>query len=148
MHLRAEIFLPVLAQLLHMSAPQAWDFMKLLAIMDSALSHVVACVLSRRTEISFHTEGVPDPLYGPWFSETGRPDDEASATVDALRDVPVLHREQFQEIESFLNARFNSISNRPTFRTYWCNHRLIAVTEAIHLGSVTLLPLRLKAAAG
>ena len=119
-----------------MSAPQAWAFMKIPVIMDSASSHVVACVLSRHTEISFHAEGVPDPLYGPWFSETGSPDDEASATVDALRDVPVLHPEQFREIESFLNARFNSISNRPTFRTYWCNYRLIAVTEAIHLGSV------------
>ena len=106
--------------------------------MESALSHVMACVLSRHTEISFHAEGVPDPLYGPWFSETGRPDDEASATVDALRDVPVpvLHQGQFRVIESFLQARFNSISNRPTFRTYWCNHRFIAVTEAIHLGSV------------
>ena len=119
-----------------MSAPQAWAFMKLSVLMDSALSHVVACVLSRHTEISFHAEGVPDPLYGPWFSETERSDDEASATVDALRDVPVLYQEQFREIESFLSARFNSISNRPTFRTYWCNHHLIAVTEAIHLGSV------------
>ena len=112
--LRAEIFLSAFAQLLHMSAPQAWAFMKLPVIMDNALSHVVACVLSRHTEISFHAEGVPDPLYGPWFSETGNPDDEASATVDALRDMPVLHQEQFREIESFLNVRFNNINNRPT----------------------------------
>ena len=110
--------------------------MKLSVIMDNALSHVMAYVLSRHTEISFHAEGVPDPLCGPWFSETGSPDDEASATVDALRDTPVLHQEQFREIESFLNVRFNRVNNRPTFRTYWCNHRLIAVTETIHLGSV------------
>ena len=136
MHLRAEIFLSAFAQLLHMPAPQAWAFMKLPVIMDNALSHVVACVLSRHTEISFHAEGVPDPLHGPWFSETGSPDDEASAAVDALRDMPVLHQEQFREIESFLNVRFNNINNRPTFRTYWCNHRMIAVTETIHFGSV------------
>ena len=83
--------------------------MKVSETMDNALSHVMAYVLSRRTEISFHAEGVPDPLYGPWFSETGNPDDEASSTVDALRDTPVLHQEQFREIESFLNVRFNSI---------------------------------------
>ena len=80
---------------------------------------------------------MPDPLYGPWFSETGSPDDEANATVDALRDTPVLHQER--EVESFLNVRFNNINNRPTFRTHWCNHRLIAVTETIHLGSVVVL---------
>ena len=110
--------------------------MKLLENMDNALSHVVTYVLSRHTEISFHAEGVPDPLYGPWFSETGSPDDEASSTVDALRDTPVIHQEQFRGIDTFFNVRFNSINNRPTFRTYWCNHRLIAVTETIHLGSV------------
>ena len=118
------------------SVPQAWAFMKLSATMDNALSHVMAYVLSRRTEISFHAEGVPDPLCGPWFSETGSPDDEASSTVDALRDTPVLHQEQFRKIESFLNNRFNSINNRPTLRTYWRKHRLVAVTETIHLGSV------------
>ena len=110
--------------------------MKLLANMDNALSHVVTYVLSRHTEISFHAEGVLDPLYGPWFSATGSPDDEASSTVDALRDTPVIHQEQCREIEAFFNVRFNSIDNRPTFRTYWCNHRLIAVTETIHVGSV------------
>ena len=104
--------------------------------MHNALSNVVPHVLSRHTEISFHAERVPDPLYGPWYSETWRCNDEASATVDALRDSPVIHQELFREIDTFLDFRFNNVNNRPSFRTYWCNHRLIAVTDAIHLGSV------------
>ena len=107
--------------------------------MDHGLAHVMNHVLSRHTEISFHAEGVPDPLYGPWYAGTWQSDDEASATVDALRDSPVIHRELFCKIDDFLDLRFNNVNNRPSFRTYWCNHRLIAVTEAIYLGSVVTM---------
>ena len=107
--------------------------------MDHGLAHVMTHVLSRHTEISFHAEGVPDPLYGPWYAGTWQSDDEASATVAALRDSPVIHRELFREIDEYLDSRFNTVNNRPSFRTYWCNHRLIAVTEATHLGSVVTM---------
>ena len=93
------------------------------AKMDSVLSNVVPHVLSRHTEISFHAEGVPDPLYGPWYAGTLQADDEASAAVAALRDSPVVHQELFREIDAFLDFRFNTVNARPNFVTYWCNHQ-------------------------
>ena len=104
--------------------------------MDHVLSNVVLHVLSRHTEISFHAEGVPDPLYGPWYAGTLQADDEAGAAVAALRDSAVVHQELFREVDAFLDFRFNTVSARPNFVTYWCNHRLIAVSTTIHLGSV------------
>ena len=88
------------------------------------------------TEICFHAEGVPDPLYGPWCAGTWQSDDDASEAEDTLRYSSVVHQELFREIDAFLDFRFNTVNNRPSFRTYWCNDRLIAVTEAIYLGSI------------
>ena len=51
----------------------------------------------------------------------------------------MIHRELSREIDDFLDLRFNNVNNRPSFRTYWRKHRLIAVTEAIYLGSVVTM---------
>ena len=104
--------------------------------MDNVLSNVVPHVLSRHTEISFHAEGVPDPLYGPWYAGILQAGDEAGAAVAALRDSAVVHQELFREVDAFLDFRFNTVGARPNFVTYWCNHRLIAVSTTIHVGSV------------
>ena len=87
-------------------------------------------------DISFDAEGVPDPLYGPWYAGTLSAEDEAGAAVAALRDSAVVHQELFREVDAFLDSRFSAFSARPTFVTYWCNHRLIAVATTIHIGSV------------
>ena len=56
------------------------------ARMLNVLSHVLPHVLMRHTEISFHVQGVPDPLYGPWYAGTLSPSDEAEAAIAACRD--------------------------------------------------------------
>ena len=81
--------------------------------MDHVLSNVVPHVLSRHTEISFHAEGVPDPLYGPWYAGTLQADDEAGAAVAALGDSAVVHQELFRAVDDFLDSRFNAVNARP-----------------------------------
>ena len=38
---------------------------------------------------------------------------------------------------SFSRTRFNAHSERPTFRTYACNYRMIVVADTLHLRSVS-----------
>ena len=106
-------------------------------MLDNVLSHVLPHVLMQRTEISFHVQGVPDPLYGPWYARTLSPSDEAEAAIAAYQDTSRVPGAQLREVDAFLRARFNAHSERPTFRTYACNYRMIVVADTLHLSSVS-----------
>ena len=101
----------------------------------SVLSIILPHVLVRQAEIGFHVEGVPDPLYGPWYA--GRqlsPCDDAETAVAAYRDTSRAPdaTQRFSEVEAFLRTRFNAHGERPCFRTYPCNYRLIVVGNILH----------------
>ena len=106
-------------------------------MLDNVLSHVLPHVLMRRTEISFHVQGVLDPLYGPWYAGTLSPSDEAEAAIAAYRDTPTVPGAQSRESNASLRARFNVRSERPTVRTYACNYRMIVVADTLHLTSIS-----------
>ena len=49
------------------------------------LPDILSRVLTRHVTISFHIQGVPDPLYGPWY-HSWQPFDEDEATHGPITD--------------------------------------------------------------
>ena len=97
---------------------------------EPSLSNILSHVLSRHVTINFHTQGVPDPLYGAWY-HGWQPFDEDEALHGPVTDRDRPPETFVRDVETRIQDLFNSHSERPAFQTWVCNYRIIVVGNVL-----------------